>query len=375
MIYKPYKNQSISRLGMGNMRLPTTGERGPIDREKAQEIIDYAVSNGINYFDTAYIYHGGESETFTGDALAKYPRDSYNMATKFNIMSGTDYKAIFEKQLEKMKTDHIDFYLIHGIFDNNIDQYIDIGAVDYFAEQKKAGRIRNLGFSSHASVQGLERFIKLRDWDFAQIQMNYLDWTLQDAKAQYELLTAHNIPVIVMEPLRGGRLADLSPEANAVLKEAQPEWSLASWAFRWLLRYPNVQVILSGMTTLDQMKDNVATFENVEPLSDEQADILMRACDMLRSQINVPCTACRYCCDDCPQNLDIPKLMEMYNHYKLSGPMGLWMMNSIEKKPSECIACGVCSAHCPQNISIPDIMGELAKAASPRPAPPSEKKD
>lgn len=367
MIYKPFKNQNISRLGMGNMRLPTTGERGPIDRDKAQEMIDYAVSRGVNYFDTAYIYHGGESESFTGDALAKYPRESYNLATKFNIMSGTDYKTIFEKQLEKLKTDYIDFYLIHGIFDNNIDQYIDIGAVDYFAEQKKAGRIRNLGFSSHASIQGLERFAKLRNWDFAQIQMNYLDWTLQNSKAQYEILTELGIPVIVMEPVRGGRLASLSPEADAVLKLAQPDWSIASWAFRWLLRFENVQVILSGMTTMDQLTDNIATFEAFEPLTDEQNEILMKACDMFRGQVNVPCTACRYCCDDCPQGLDIPKLLELYNHYKLSGPMGLWMMGSVEKKPSECIACGVCSTHCPQGIDIPAIMTELAEVTSRRP--------
>jgi predicted aldo/keto reductase-like oxidoreductase len=375
MIYKPFKDESLSRLGMGNMRLPTTGEHGPIDREKAQEIVDYAISHGINYFDTAYIYHGGESESFTGDALAKYPRSSYNLATKFNVMSGTDYKMYFEKQLEKLKTDYIDFYLIHGIFDNNIDQYINIGAVDYFAEQKKAGRIRNFGFSSHASVQALERFVKLRDWDFAQIQMNYLDWTLQNSKAQYELLTKYNIPVIVMEPVRGGRLASLSPEADAVLKEAQPNWSIASWAFRWLLRLPNVQVILSGMTTIDQIKDNVATFEKYEPLTDEQADVLMRACDMFRGQVNVPCTACRYCCDDCPQGLDIPKLMELYNHYKLSGPGGLWMMGSLDKKPSECIACGACATHCPQGIAIPDVIAELAGAAAHRPGPSPSKKD
>lgn len=373
MEYKPYKDERLSCLGMGNMRLPQIGEGmgAPIDPIAAQEIIDYAISHGINYFDTAYVYNNGGSEKFLGQALPKYPRHSYNIATKFNSMSNPDYKAVFSEQLSRLNTDYIDFYLLHALSDNNADDYLNSGCIEYFLEQKQAGRIRYLGFSSHASVQTLERFASCREWDFAQIQLNYLDWTMQDAKGQYEALTKLGIPVVVMEPVRGGRLASLSPVADAMLKAAQPDWSIASWAFRWLMRLDNVQVILSGMSTLGQIVDNVATFDDYKPLTDEQVEILNKACDLFRGEITVPCTSCRYCTDDCPQGIDIPVIMETYNRYKLdNGPMGLFGLQRLEKKPSDCIGCATCEKHCPQGIVISSVMAELTEASARMPGPP-----
>lgn len=369
MITKDFKGEPISRLGMGNMRLPTVGQGfgAAIDYEKAAEIIDYAMKNGITYFDTAYVYNG--SEKFLGTVLPKYDRSSFKLATKYMASANPDYKAVFEEQLQRLNTDYIDFYLLHGIMNQEgIDSYIGRGCLEYFIEQKEKGRIKQLGFSSHASVPLLKQMIGKYKWDFAQIQLNYLDWEMQDAKGQYEALTEAGIPVIVMEPVRGGRLASLSEKADAVLKEAHPDWSIASWAMRWLLRLDNVQVILSGMSTMDQIIDNVATF-NTEPLSDADAKILQKACDMFKGEINVPCTGCRYCCDDCPMSIEIPKVMQIYNQYKLGGGMALMGLGAMKTGPKDCVGCGNCQKHCPQGIEIPKVMAELAEILNKMPGP------
>jgi predicted aldo/keto reductase-like oxidoreductase len=373
MIYKTFRDGvKLSRLGMGNMRLPTQNGMGPIDREKAQAIIDYAITKGINYFDTAYVYHNGESEKFLGEALKKYPRESYYLATKFFVLANPDVKAVFEEQLARLQTDYIDFYLLHAMGMNPPERYLDKqhGIMNYLLDQKKAGRIRYLGFSFHGSPEQLENSLNAYDWDFVQIQLNYLDWTLQDAKKLYEMITERNIPVIVMEPCRGGRLASLSPETDAILKAAQPERSIASWAFRWLMRLDNVHVILSGMSSMEQIIDNVNTFEKDDPLTDEMSEILMNAGEMLLKQLNVPCTSCRYCCEECPQGLDIPGLLSIYNEYALTqSPMALMGLGRMEKgkKPEDCIECGNCMKHCPQSIGIPEVMKKLAEAAAKKP--------
>jgi len=373
MIYKDYKGEPISRLGMGAMRLPTKGDvgrGGPIDYERSADIIDYALKHGINYIDTAYVYGG--SEEFLGSVIPKYDRSSFKIASKYMSGANPDYKAVFEEQLRRLHTDYIDFYLMHGIMnEQGVSDYIGRGCLEYFIEQKKAGRIKQLGFSSHAPIPVLKKMIESYDgWDFAQIQLNYLDWTMQDSKGQYEVLTEAGIPVIVMEPVRGGRLASLSPAADALLKEAHPDWSIASWAFRWLLRLDNVQVILSGMSTMEQMVDNVATFDNGGPLSDEDAAILEKACDLFRNEINVPCTACRYCCDDCPMNIEIPEVLKVYNRMKLDGPMSIFGLFAINPGPKDCVGCGACAGHCPQHIDVPQIMAELADQLNKMPPPP-----
>lgn len=361
MIYKDYHGEPISRLGMGNMRLPTTapGFGAPIDHEKAAAIIDYAMTHGITYFDTAYVYPG--SEAFLGTVLPKYQRGSFKLATKYNNMTSPDYKAVFEEQLERLQTDYIDFYLLHAVMnEDSLKAYLDTGCVEYFLEQKEKGRIRNLGFSSHAPLPVLEKMADHHQWDFAQIQLNYLDWTMQDAKGQYEALTRRNIPVVVMEPVRGGRLASLSEAADKLLKDAHPQWSIASWAFRWLCRLDNVQVILSGMSTLEQIQDNVNTFDHMEPLSDQDLAVLEQSTDLFRKEISVPCTGCRYCCEECPQQIDIPKVMEIYNKVKLDGPMSAMALMGMTPSPKDCLGCGLCQKHCPQGIQIPQIMSELA---------------
>lgn len=384
MIYKSFRELSLSQLGLGNMRLPTIGERGPIDEEKAREIIEYAYEQGINYFDTAYRYHNGESEVVVGKVLSQYPRDTWHLATKMpgHMMKYKDgrlelvgYLAghtitspadIFEEQLEKCGVEYFDFYLLHNLCETAYDFYTDedLGVVEYLLEQKKAGRIRHLGFSAHGRADTIERFLDWKDcFEFVQIQLNYLDWTLQDAGRKYEVITDHGIPVIVMEPVRGGKLASLNTAATALLKGARPNDSVASWAFRFLQSLPNVQVVLSGMTTMEQLQENIETFREPDPTTDAEKELLQQVVATMANM--VPCTACRYCCEGCPQSLDIPKLISMYNEIGFDNPFTLRYtldaMNA-EELPSACLACGACTQLCPQGIEIPDVMKRFAEA-------------
>jgi predicted aldo/keto reductase-like oxidoreductase len=364
MIYKVFKDIRLSRLGMGNMRLPATEEgfRAPVDYNKAQEIIDYAMANGINYYDTAFDYHGGDSEKFLGKALAKYKREDYYLATKFFILASPDYKAMFEEQLSRLKTDYIDFYLIHGIFDHTFQKYIDCGCIEYLLKQKEQGRIRYFGFSSHANTQNFKTFLNLRQWDFVQIQLNFFDWLYGDRKEQYEILENQGIPTMAMSPVRGGRLASLTPEAETMLKTAHPDWSIASWSFYWLKRLSGTQVILSGMSTLDQIKENVSLFANETSLNNEDEKTLFKACEAFRSKIQVPCTSCRYCCNNCPAQIDIVKILEIYNQYRIDGPWALTRLEHVESKgkPADCSGCGMCNERCPQSIDVKGIMNGIA---------------
>ena len=370
MTYRDFKDGiKLSRLGLGCMRLPTVGDdpSALIDRARANEIVDYAFAHGINYFDTAYIYHGGDSEKFLGEALNRYPRDKWYVADKYNTMSGPDFKGIFEEQLERLKTDHIDFYLLHGVTDLKADEYINSGCIDFFREQKEKGRIRYFGFSS--TPKALERMIEYGkgQWDLVQIQLNYFDWAHGTARGQYELLEKNGIPVMVMEPIRGGKLMSVIDDASkAELAKELPGASLAEWALRWVMRLGGVQVVLSGMSTLEQIVENVATFEKDEPLNDAQCELLGKAADAYRSSIAVPCTGCRYCVDGCPQELDIPELLGIYNSFKVNGPFGLGGLDVLaeDKTPKNCIACGTCTDRCPQGIEIPKYLEELAQAAT-----------
>ncbi len=367
MIYKSFKDIQLSRLGLGNMRLPAvdpTNPKSPIDWPKAHEIMDYALEQGINYFDTAYVYNGGESERCVGAGLKRHDRDSFYVATKFNIRANPDYKAVFEEQLERLQMDRIDFYLIHCIMDNNVDAYLESGAIEYFLEQKKLGRIKYLGFSSHAGLEALEKFANHHDWDFAQLQINYFDWNYAKTKEEYKILEDRNIPIMVMEPVRGGKLAKLTPAAEAILKEAHPDWSIASWALRFVRTLSQTQVILSGMSAMDQIVDNVKTFSDPESLSEEDMATLMEACEVFHKSLVVPCTGCRYCCDDCPMQINIPEFLKVYNTYKTEGRGAIKsMVEAIQTEgtPADCVGCGSCTSHCPQNINIPDIMQELAE--------------
>ncbi len=382
MEYKSFQEMNISTLGLGNMRLPTTKERGPIDREKARKVIEYAYENGINYFDTAYRYHGGESEPFVGEVLSQYPRESFYLATKLpghmmnyeggklgfqGYLSGLTYDSpaqIFEEQLQRCRVDYFDFYLLHNVCETAYDFYTneELGIVEYLMEQKKDGRIRHLGFSAHAHADTLDKFLNWRDcFEFVQLQINYMDWTLQDAKSKYEIATRHGIPVIVMEPVRGGKLASLNEQPAALLKTARPNDSIASWAFRFLQSLPNVQVVLSGMNTIDQLDENIEIFSHPDPVSEEEKALLNQVVDTMVDL--VPCTACEYCLDACPQSLSIPKLISMYNEGKsYDQPFILRFALGVMKEdelPSACLACGDCTTFCPQGIEIPDVMKQF----------------
>lgn len=363
MQYNAFKDGiQLSRLGMGAMRLPMTEEEGhPIDFAKAQAIIDYAMANGVNYYDTAYIYHDGNSERFLGEALKKYPRDRFYVADKFNFMANPDYKAQFADQLERLQMDRIDFYLLHAVSDSLYDDYTTCGCIDYFEQMRAEGKIRYLGFSFHGTADCLRKMLAFHKWDFVQIQLNYYDWLFGDSKELYEILEAADIPVIVMEPVRGGRLASLTPELDAVLKETAPDRSVASWALRWVMRLPQIKIVLSGMSSTEQIVDNVNTFCG-EALSDAETEKIEAVCKEFKSSISVACTACRYCCPDCPMGIEIPKVLEIYNNYKIGGP---WQLSALDQlpegqRPEDCIGCGSCTNHCPQNIDIPSYMAELA---------------
>ena len=369
MIYSDFQNEKLSLLGFGAMRLPCLAD-GSIDENQVAEMTRLAMEAGVNYFDTAYPYHGGQSERVMGRVLSKYPRDSYNLATKYpghQILSdGYNPAAIFEEQLEKCGVDYFDFYLLHNVNEKSMEVYMDPqwGIVDYFKEQKRLGRIRHLGFSSHAQVEGLEKFLDYcgQDMEFCQIQLNYMDWMLQKAKEKYELLTARGIPVWVMEPVRGGMLASLREENSARLKAIHSEATDASWGFRFLQGLPNVKMVLSGMSNLAQMQDNLATFARRDTLTPEETELLL---SITRGMMDsIPCTACRYCCEGCPRGLDIPALLAVYNELRVTPTVNAAMRVEFlpeEKKPTACIACGKCARSCPQNIDIPRALKELAE--------------
>jgi len=370
MDYREVCGDRISALAFGTMRLPQ--KDGSIDQEQVNAMTDYAIENGINYFDTAYPYHDGKSELSIGEALSKYPRESFFLADKFpghQFMKKYDCKGIFEEQLAKCRVEYFDFYLLHNIYENSLPTYKneEYGIIDYFAEQKMQGRIRHLGFSTHARAENLEDILdyleaKLGEKpDFCQIQLNYMDWTLQDAKSKVELLGSRGIPVMVMEPVRGGKLADLGEENNARLRAARPDESIASWSFRWLMGIPEVATVLSGMSSFEQMVDNVKTFSGGKPLTDDEKDMLLEIAESLKQ--GVPCTACRYCCEGCPMELDIPMLLAGYNDLKFQSSNTVAMqMDGTPKEqwPHNCIGCGACAAVCPQQIDIPAVMKEFA---------------
>ncbi len=369
MKYNVVCNEKLSLLGFGLMRLPLM-KNGEIDQKHLEKMVEYALSNGVNYFDTAYPYHGGNSEIAIGKALAKYPRDSFYLASKYpghQIVSTGYYPAeVFEKQLEKCKVDYFDFYLLHNVNDKSIETYLDERwkIVDYFLQQKELGRIKHLGFSSHASLEKLEEFLDIHGdkMEFCQIQLNYLDWTLQQAKEKYELLTERNIPVWVMEPVRGGKLAVLDETNEKKLLALKPDKSIASWGFEFLKTLDNVKMVLSGMSNIDQMIDNVKTFKDENIISKEEVNLLLEIAEDLKK--GVPCTKCEYCLEGCPMGLNIPLLLEIYNDLKFypssNTSMRIEFMDE-DKKPYNCISCGACSSSCPQNIDIPNTLSELSK--------------
>lgn len=372
MIYNKFGELSVSALGMGCMRFPTNGDPANIDMDAAGELIAAAIKNGINYFDTAWGYHGGKSESAMGELLSAYPRDSYYLASKFpgfNLDNMARVEEIFNEQLKRCRVDYFDFYLFHNVCENNIDAYLDkkYGILEYLLKQKENGRIRHLGFSAHGSIETVERFIDAcaPHMEFCQIQLNYLDYTLQDAKGKLEMLNRRGIPVIVMEPLRGGKLATLDEEHESRLKALRPGATVPSFAFRFLKGLPGIFVTLSGMSGLSQLEDNINTYSDNDSLTEaEQQTLLEVAADMMRAK-TLPCTDCKYCISECPMGLDIPKTIALYNDFNYSGggfvaPMVIGKLPE-DKRPSACVGCRACEAVCPQGIKISEMMSDFSE--------------
>lgn len=359
--------KKVSKLGFGLMRLPKINENEDvIDREKAFELIDLAIKNGVNYFDTAYFYHGGDSESFAKEALGRYPRESFMLATKLPGSYMRDKKVapqeIFEGQLKKCGVEYFDFYLLHAVNRDIMTTFEEYKAYEYLSEQKRLGRIKHLGFSYHGD---LEFFIQLVDkykWDFVQLQINYYDWDADNAKAYYKALEERNIPCIVMEPVRGGSLHKLNDEARAVFDELGDN-SYASYALRFVNDLPNVMVVLSGMSTYEQVEDNLKTFNDGKPLTEQEKSAIEKANLLFRKNFAIPCTDCKYCVEHCPAGVSIPDCFSAYNEYNKSRDTDDFKRSYIkipeEKRAEGCIQCGACVSHCPQQIKIPDMLKKI----------------
>ncbi|MDR0469431.1 MAG: aldo/keto reductase [Peptococcaceae bacterium] len=375
---RAFQGKNISLLGFGLMRLPKIAQgSSDIDHEAASKLIDHAMANGINYFDTAYTYRG--SEAFAGLALSRYPRDSYYLATKcppWMLKDEGDFERIFAESLARCRTDYFDFYLVHNLAqearraalnDDYFERFVQLGMYAMLQKKKAEGKIRHVGFSFHGTPALLQKLTDYFDWDFAQIQLNYLDWTATEAERQYEILAGHQIPVVVMEPLRGGALAVLNDESAHMLNAAQPGASLASWGIRYAASLPNVITVLSGMATMEQLSDNIATTASFQPVSDQEKELLANTAVVYNQAGAVPCTGCRYCMP-CPQGVDISRIFSIYNHYRLVKfripfDNGYSTLDETEKA-SNCAQCGFCTEKCPQHIDIPALMREIDSFAN-----------
>ena len=372
MIYKNFQDLKLSALGMGTMRLPVfSSDEADVDVKAAEEMIDYAMAKGINYYDTAWPYHSGRSETVLGSALKKYPREQFYLADKFpgyDLANIDKVESIFEEQLKKCQVSYFDFYLFHNVCEMNIDSYLDpkYRIFDYLVKQKKAGRIRHLGFSAHGSYDVMKRFLEAygHEMEFCQIQLNYLDWKFQEADKKMELLREYHLPVWVMEPLRGGRLASLDQPYEKRLKALRPQESIPAWAFRFLQSLPEVTVVLSGMSDMEQLRANIETFGEEKPLEAKEKEELLAIAGEMVEKIALPCTACRYCVSHCSRELDIPFLLSLYNEHCFTeggfiAPMALSSLPK-DKQPDACIGCRNCEAVCPQQLKISEAMADFA---------------
>lgn len=372
MIYKKFGNIELSALGFGSMRLPVKNDvYADIDESAVAEMVEYAMKSGVNYYDTAWGYHDGMSETVMGKVLSAYPRESFYLATKFpgyDLSNMGKVEQIFEEQLKKCQVEYFDFYLIHNVCEMNIDAYLDdekYGTYTYLSKQKLNGRIKRLGFSAHGDLNVIKRFLDKygKHMEFCQLQVNYLDWDFQHAKEKVELLSSYGIPIWVMEPLRGGRLARLDPDDEAALKALRPDDNIPSWAFRFLQSIPEVTVTLSGMSNIEQVRDNVRIFAEDKPLTEKEMRELFNIASGMTSKTKLPCTACKYCTAHCPKELDIPSLIALYNEHRFTGggfiaPMALGAY-AADKQPSACIGCKSCEKVCPQGIKISEMMKDF----------------
>ena len=356
-----------SLLGFGCMRFPTTTE-GKIDEARAQKMLDEAYAAGINYYDTAWPYHGGESEPFVGRAMKKYPRESFYFATKlpcWHVKEREDATRIFHEQLEHLQSEYVDFYLLHALNKESFHRIRDLGVIGDMIELQKQGKIKYLGFSFHDNYEAFEEILTYRDWDFCQIQYNYMDTEDQPGDKGYDLCVERNVPIIIMEPIKGGNLAVYAPEVESIFKEVRPEKSIASWALRWVASKPQVKVVLSGMSTEEQVKDNLETFGEFEVLSEKELETVDKAVKEIKSRVKNGCTGCRYCMP-CPFGVDIPNNFSIWNNYGMYNNAGgtKWhYLNDLkeEERADKCMSCGACEEACPQKLPIREHLAQIAE--------------
>ncbi len=382
--HNPTTGDDVSLLGYGCMRWPTI-EGDPddkLDQEEINRLVDKAIAHGVNYFDTSPAYCKGRSEEATGIALSRHPRDSYYIATKLSNFSPSTWsreagEQMYRNSLKNLRTDHIDYMLLHAVgmggLDNLRSRYIDNGMLDFLLAEREAGRIRNLGFSYHGDIEVFDHLLAENDryrWDFVQIQLNYVDWHHANAEYLYGELSKRGIPAVIMEPLLGGRLANVPDHIVARLKQREPQRSVASWAFRFAGTHPGVLTVLSGMTYMDHLEDNLRSFCPLQPLDDEEMQFLYDTADLMTKFPTIPCNDCKYCMP-CPYGIDIPSILLHYNRCVNEGnvPAGLQDENYAQarraflvgydravpglRQASHCIGCGQCAPHCPQQINIP----------------------
>ena len=382
----------IGVLGYGCMRWPQKrNEQGRqvIDQEEVNRLVDFALEHGVNYFDTSPVYLGGDSERATAEALNRHPRESWLIATKMSVFNATSYDdcvAMYHKSLDIFKTDHLDYYLLHGIGTLNDfnTRFKNTGVMEFLLKEREAGHIRNLGFSFHGNREGFDQIIALHDqyhWDFVQIQMNYVDWEHPNGRNTradylYAELDKREIPIVIMEPLRGGALSDVPAQIADQLKEREPERSIASWAFRYVGSFPRVLCALSGMTYMEHLQDNLETYLDFQPLDDEEKKMLLDIATMMEDYPLVKCTACNYCMP-CPYGINIPGIFKFYNdnitagtyvkskeqeHYARARRKYLLAYNEAiptVRQADHCIASRRCERDCPQNIRIPDELRRI----------------
>lgn len=356
-----------SLLGFGCMRFPT--KDGKIDEERAEKMLDKAYEAGVNYFDTAWPYHGGTSEPFVGRVMKKYPRESFMFATKlppWEIKTLEDAERIFKTQLEHLQSDYVDFYLMHAMGKDTWDRMRDLGVVELLEKYKKEGKIKYLGFSFHDAYPVFEEIIKYCDWDFCQIQLNYMDVNEQAGMKGYELAEKLNVPIVIMEPVKGGSLANLPSEVVDPFVKLAKDASNASWALKWVASLSNVKVVLSGMSDEAQLEDNLKTFTGFVPFGEAENNAVKEVADAIRARVKNGCTGCRYCMP-CPAGVDIPANFAMWNFSSMYNNKGhvTWVLNNQLKdgktRADNCIKCGKCEKACPQQLKIRDDLEQVAK--------------
>lgn len=362
---RKYKDIEVPLLALGCMRLPM--KNNEIDQQELDRMVDYCMQHGANYFDTAYMYVDAKSEIAIGKSLKRYKREDFILADKspiYKMKTREDVRKIFEEQLKKCQVDYFDFYMCHNINKNTVDTYRNVAMYEELEKLKKEGKIKYLGFSFHGTPDILREVVKEHKWDFAQLQINYLDWDVVKAREQYEIVQAQNIPVTVMEPLRGGGLVNLSDKALAKLKEHYPDTTPAEFGLRWASSRKNVVTVLSGMSNLQQVKENIQTFINYKDMTEEENKVADEIAKIIQSQGEINCTACKYCMEVCPRGINIPAAFALYNQYKVTNNKMLFTIYyetlSDNEQPDACIKCGLCNKNCPQNLQIPELLAKIS---------------